>query len=75
MVIVTQLLLFVSQPKVEEVKQRLEALSTLLSAERRLLKERQKDIDKLEKEVRGVYHRVLTPCFSRLRRGIGLSVV
>lgn len=49
----------VSQPKVEEVKQRLAALSALLSAERRLLKERRRDIDTLEKEVRGEYHQVL----------------
>lgn len=48
-----------SQPKVEEVKQRLAALSALLSAERRLLKQRRRDIDALEKEVRGVYLQVL----------------
>lgn len=57
----------VSQPKVEGVKQRLAALSALLSAERRLLKERRKDIDALEREVRGVYHQVLTSCVCQLR--------
>lgn len=49
----------VSQPMVEELEQRLTALSALLSAERRLLKERRKDIDNLEKEVRDVYHSLL----------------
>lgn len=49
------------------MKQRLAALSALLSAERRLLKERQRDIDTLEKEVRGEYHQVLTSTVSQLR--------
>lgn len=39
---------------VEELEQRLTALSAMLSAERRQLKERRKDIDDLEKEVRDV---------------------
>lgn len=44
---------------VEELEQRLTALSALLSAERRLLKERRKDIDDLEKEVKVVDLRLL----------------
>lgn len=44
---------------VEELEQRLTALSALLSSEGRLLKERQKDIDNLEKEVKDVYHSLL----------------
>lgn len=65
----------VSQPKVEDVKRRLAALAALLSAERRLLKDRRRDIDTLETEVRGVGHQVLMSPVPQLRRALVRSIV
>lgn len=65
----------VSQPKVEDVKRRLAALAALLSAERRLLKDRRRDIDTLETEVRGVDRQVLMSSASQPRCAVVGSIV